>query len=91
MRLEPKVNFERRFAALGKIACLAMAAIAIAGCRLDMHIQPKYLPYEPTTFFADGRSERPPVQQVIGDHLVLAVPFGKARAMQRHSPGRHVG
>ena len=33
----------------------------LAGCRLDMHIQPKYLPYEPTTFFADGRSERQPV------------------------------
>jgi hypothetical protein len=26
-----------------------------------MHIQPKYLPYEPTTFFGDGRSERPMV------------------------------
>jgi hypothetical protein len=33
----------------------------LAGCRLDMHIQPKYLPYEPTDFFADGRSERPQV------------------------------
>jgi cytochrome c len=26
-----------------------------------MHVQPKYLPYEPTNFFGDGRSERPPV------------------------------
>lgn len=26
-----------------------------------MHIQPKYLPYEPTAFFNDGRSERQPV------------------------------
>jgi len=33
----------------------------VAGCRLDMHIQPKYLPYEPTNFFGDGRSERQPV------------------------------
>jgi cytochrome c len=33
----------------------------LAGCRLDMHIQPKYLPDEPTTFFNDGRSERPVV------------------------------
>ncbi len=31
------------------------------GCRLDMHLQPKYLPYQPTDFFGDGRSERPPV------------------------------
>jgi hypothetical protein len=33
----------------------------VAGCRLDMHIQPKYLTYEPTNFFGDGRSERQPV------------------------------
>lgn len=26
-----------------------------------MHVQPKYLPYEPTDFFPDGRSERQPV------------------------------
>lgn len=42
-------------------AWLGAVAFLVAGCRLDMHIQPKYLPYEPTTFFADGRSERPMV------------------------------
>lgn len=40
---------------------VALAAAALAGCRLDMHVQPKYKPYAPTTFFDDGRSERPPV------------------------------
>ncbi len=40
--------------------CL-VAMTFLIGCRLDMHIQPKYLPYEPTSFFADGRSERQPV------------------------------
>jgi len=30
-----------------------------------MHVQPKYLPYEPSEFFADGRSERPPVPGTI--------------------------
>jgi hypothetical protein len=38
-----------------------LIAMLVAGCRLDMHIQPKYLPYEPTNFFGDGRSERQPV------------------------------
>jgi len=33
----------------------------LAGCRLDMHLQPKYLPYQATNFFPDGRSERQPV------------------------------
>jgi mono/diheme cytochrome c family protein len=32
-----------------------------AGCRLDMHVQPKYLPDDPSNFFDDGRSERQPV------------------------------
>jgi hypothetical protein len=40
-------------------------AFLLGGCRLDMHIQPKYLPYEPTTFFGDGRSERQPVPGTI--------------------------
>jgi len=43
------------------VASLATIVLLLAGCRLDMHIQPKYLPYEPTTFFSDGRSERQPV------------------------------
>ncbi len=43
------------------LACLGAAALLLAGCRLDMHVQPKYLPYEPTDFFGDGRSERQPV------------------------------
>jgi hypothetical protein len=42
-------------------ACAMLVAFALSGCRLDMHIQPKYLPYEPTSFFGDGRSERQPV------------------------------
>ncbi len=43
------------------VACLGAVALLLFGCRMDMHIQPKYLPYEPTDFFADGRSERQPV------------------------------
>ena len=31
------------------------------GCRLDMHVQPKYKPLDPSTFFDDGRSARPEV------------------------------
>jgi Cytochrome C oxidase, cbb3-type, subunit III len=61
-----------RFARLRRMASLAFVVLALAGCRLDMHIQPKYLPYEPTTFFADGRSERQPVAGTIArGHLRL--------------------
>jgi len=32
-----------------------------AGCRLDMHVQPRYNPYDATDFFGDGQSARQPV------------------------------
>ncbi len=35
--------------------------ISVEGCRLDMHIQPRYDPDSPSSFFPDGRSERPMV------------------------------
>jgi hypothetical protein len=41
---------------LGLILCVAIAG---AGCRQDMHDQPKYIPLRPSDFFADGRSARP--------------------------------
>jgi len=46
---------------LRRAGCLGIAMLGLAGCRMDMHIQPKYLPYDGTNFFGDGRSERPPV------------------------------
>lgn len=48
----------RQFCVWGVVG---LAAFALAGCRLDMHIQPKYTTDKPTTFFGDGRSERPRV------------------------------
>jgi cytochrome c553 len=47
----------------GRAAQMAAAAVVfasvLAGCRLDMHVQPKYVTEQPTGFFPDGRSERP--------------------------------
>lgn len=43
---------------------LAVSLVFVAlllGCRQDMHVQPRYEPEDPSTFFSDGRSERPPV------------------------------
>ena len=49
-----------------------MVLALIAGCRLDMHNQPKYVPLRESEFFADGRSERPLVPGT--------VPRGESRA-----------
>jgi hypothetical protein len=38
-----------------------VAALALAGCRQDMHDQPRHEPLERSAFFADGRSARPRV------------------------------
>jgi mono/diheme cytochrome c family protein len=41
-------------------------SLVAAGCsRLDMQDQPKYRPQRPSDFFADGRSERQPVEGTI--------------------------
>ena len=36
-----------------------------AGCRQDMHDQPKYTAYKPSAFFADQRSARPTIEGTI--------------------------
>lgn len=54
--------------------CAVMSLFALAGCeRLhqDMGNQPKNLPLSPSGFFADGRSERAPVENTVSrDALV---------------------
>ncbi len=40
------------------LALLALV-LAAAGCRQDMHDQPKYKPLRESTFFEDGRASRP--------------------------------
>jgi mono/diheme cytochrome c family protein len=44
---------------------LIFPALLLSGCRQDMHVQPKYEPEDPSTFFADGRSERQPVEGTV--------------------------
>jgi mono/diheme cytochrome c family protein len=49
------------------VACIAAAAmVSLAmGCRQDMHVQPRYNPYDASTFFDDGRASRQPVPGTI--------------------------
>jgi mono/diheme cytochrome c family protein len=52
-----------RFRRLPVAGACALVSIVIAGCRQDMHNQPKMIPQRHTTLFQDGRSAR---QQVAG-------------------------
>ena len=50
------------------IACAAAALSFCAGCqylRQDMADQPKNRPLSPSEFFADGRSERPLIENTV--------------------------
>jgi cbb3-type cytochrome c oxidase subunit III len=70
--MQPLLRPPRAWARMMAIASLALAGVFLPGCRLDMHIQPKYLPYEPSNFFDDGRSERQPVPGTVArGHLHL--------------------
>jgi mono/diheme cytochrome c family protein len=42
-----------------------VCVLAAAGCRQDMHNQPKYRPLRESVFFNDGSSARPPVEGTI--------------------------
>jgi mono/diheme cytochrome c family protein len=53
-------NFKFSICAL-KLLSLFIALGLLGACRLDMHTQPKYKPLAQSSFFDDGRSERPVV------------------------------
>lgn len=52
----------------------ACATLLLTGCRLDMHVQPRYNPYDPSEFFTDGRSERPPVEGTVARNDIVGGP-----------------
>src|SRR5579871_5009267 len=58
-RRKMKVRFQR----LSTAGACALVSLAMAGCRQDMHNQPKMIPQRHSALFSDGRSAR---QQVTG-------------------------
>ena len=46
-------------------AALVLGLAAAAGCRQDMHDQPKYKAFRPSDFFGDDRSARPLVEDTV--------------------------
>ena len=64
--MKPKSE-SRKSAAVtkGTLSVCVVALAVLLGCRQDMHVQPKYVPEDPSSFFADGRSERPLVEGTV--------------------------
>ena len=50
-----------------RLSCntIVLGCVVMAGCRQDMHNQPRYKPYAATTFFDDGRSARPAIEDTV--------------------------
>jgi len=46
-------------------ATAALSSLFVLGCRQDMHDEPKFFPQRGTTFYADGRSVRPQVENTV--------------------------
>ena len=63
-----KVDRRPARAAAGLAAGVAL--LLLAGCRQDMHDQPRYKPFAQSSFFGDGRSARPLVEGTIARHEV---------------------
>ena len=85
---------DSRQAGAGRLALFSIAVLAIvaaAGCRQDMHNQPKYRPLRSSAFFHNGSSARPLVEGTVargtlqedtafftgrvGNQLVAELPF----------------
>ena len=64
-----------------KIGAVVLLMAAGVGCRQDMHDQPRYVPLRPSSFFADGRSERPLEEGTVPrGHLEQDAPLYTAKA-----------
>src|SRR5207244_8677409 len=58
-------RFPANMTGLRKIAPLATALLLLAGCRQDMHNQPRFKPMAKSDFYADMRSARAPVEGTV--------------------------
>jgi hypothetical protein len=59
------MRMARKLVGLSATAAAMAAMLVLAGCRQDMHNEPKFVPQRGTTFFPDGRSVRPQVADTV--------------------------
>ena len=58
-------KFQTEFAKRKRVAGLLLLLLVTAGCRLDMHVQPRYNPLAKSDFFDDQRAARPLVEGTV--------------------------
>src|ERR1700752_4869337 len=67
MRANRQQGAGNRVQKLNQLAAFSAMAgtLVLAGCRQDMQDQPKFFPQRGTTFYVDGRSARPQVENTV--------------------------
>jgi mono/diheme cytochrome c family protein len=60
----------QRLSLLLRALSIAAVALAVAGCRQDMHDTPRYEPLEASTFFANGQASRALVANTVARGLL---------------------
>jgi cytochrome c len=81
------------------------AVLLMAGCRQDMHDQPRFRPYSESKFWPDGRSARPIIENTVargylradtkvykgreGDGFVLQIPVPVNKALLQRGQQRY--
>ena len=58
-------KWERDCGRHSSVVVFFVAVSLLSACRIDMHVQPKQNPLSRSDFFADQRSERPPVEGTV--------------------------
>ncbi len=65
MHVKPTAMPKNQTSRYALIALAAAASMFALGCRQDMHNEPKFIPQRGTSFYADGRSVRPQVENTV--------------------------
>ncbi len=65
-------DLESRMHRLLTLGALTAVTLLSAGCRQDMHNQPKFYPQRGTTLYADARSTRPQVENTVARNQLHA-------------------
>jgi mono/diheme cytochrome c family protein len=64
-RVHPGMARAGTLASTSNLVILLAAMLALAGCRQDMHDQPRFKPFAESDFYTDLRSARPPVEGTV--------------------------
>ena len=89
LRKSPSIPLFQRGRVLTSFVVVGLAMLN-TGCRQDMHDQPKFQPFEGSSFFKDGRSARPPIDGTVARGQLDEDPVFFAGRMENGAFSDHI-